>query len=419
MLFIFVFLFSSHAWCKEIVLTIGESKKIAYSGKVWIENGKIIQAEELGKTLLIKAKKPGVSELKLNSEAYTVSVLSLTQSKTFSLLQTISKKTLNTKVSIQNGQVAILGRIQNWRDWERYYIACKNKKCHFSFLADMDQEVFKKSEEQIQGLMSKVGLPKLNIENGNGYFVRIPEKSSYFKSLEYTLSAFGIGVVADHTALDIAPLIKVQITVAEVKRDFVQKIGLKWPSVSTGQTAQLLNSNIELHTLETNGIGRILAMPNILCRSGRNAEFIAGGEFPIKILSQHVHDVVWKRYGIVLKVKPIADYGGRMSISIETEISSIDPHRSVDGIPALFTNRVQSHFDLIQTKTIALSGLIKNEESKNSDGLPWLSRIPILGALFSSQEFRDNKTELVIFVRPEIINTNNQDEDIHLPRSIL
>jgi len=419
MIFIFVFLFSLKSWSKDIVLTVGESKKISSSGKIWIENGKIIQAEELGNTLLIKAKKPGISELKLSTEVYTVSVLSIAQAKTFDLLQKISKKTLNTRVTIQNGEVVILGRIQNWNDWKKYYTACKNKKCRFSFLADMDQEIFKKSETNIQELISKVGLPKLNIENGNGYFVKIPDKTNYFKSLEYTLSAFGIGVIVDRTAIDIAPLVKVQITVAEVKRDFVQKIGLKWPSVSTGQTAQLLNSNIELHSLETNGIGRILAMPNILCRSGKDAEFIAGGEFPIKILSPHVHDVVWKRYGILLKVKPIADYAGRMNISIETEISSIDPHRSVDGIPALFTNRVQSHFDLIQTRTIALSGLIKNEESKNSDGLPWLSRIPILGALFSSKEFRDNKTELVIFVRPEIINANSSDENINLPTSIL
>ncbi|MBC7370694.1 MAG: hypothetical protein H7326_03960, partial [Bdellovibrionaceae bacterium] len=68
--------------------------------------------------------------------------------------------------------------------------------------------------------------------------------------------------------------------------------------------------------------------------------------------------------------------------------------------------RISSHFDLLKSQTIALSGLIKNEESKASAGLPLLQRIPVLGALFSSKEFHENRTELVIFVRPSIFREN-------------
>ena len=109
-----------------------------------------------------------------------------------------------------------------------------------------------------------------------------------------------------------------------------------------------------------------------------------------------------------MKVKPIADESGRMSISLETEVSSIDDSRMVDGIPGLYTNRVQSYFDLNESKTIALSGLIKSEEGKASEGIPGISRIPILGALFASQDFREHRTELVIFVKPEIVNPDEE-----------
>jgi pilus assembly protein CpaC len=93
-----------------------------------------------------------------------------------------------------------------------------------------------------------------------------------------------------------------------------------------------------------------------------------------------------------------------MSIYMETEVSALDPSTSVDGIPGLFTNRIQSHFDLEQSKTIVLSGLIKSDQSKVTQGIPGLSRLPILGTLFSSQDFRDNKTELLVFVTPEVVS---------------
>jgi len=203
-------------------------------------------------------------------------------------------------------------------------------------------------------------------------------------------------------------LVKVQITVAEVKKDAFLSYGVQWPSNYTAQVipgataAENSGLSIALQALESKGLGRVLARPNLLCRSGKEAEFVAGGEFPIKIMNFKIQDIVWKRYGILLKIKPMADFSGRMSISLETEISNLDGH-SVDGIPGLLTNRVQSHFDLSESKTIALSGLIKSESTESQVGLPGLARIPILGSLFSSKDFRENRTELVIFVKPEIV----------------
>jgi pilus assembly protein CpaC len=121
------------------------------------------------------------------------------------------------------------------------------------------------------------------------------------------------------------------------------------------------------------------------------------------------HDVVWKKYGIVLKVKPLADALGQMSLQIDTEVSSLDPAKAVEGIPAIITHHVSSYFDLRKPQTIALSGLIKNEEGQNSEGLPWLSRLPVLGPLFASKEFRENRSELIILVRPEIVDLQNPD----------
>jgi pilus assembly protein CpaC len=190
--------------------------------------------------------------------------------------------------------------------------------------------------------------------------------------------------------------------------------GLKWPDT---YSARILPQGLERtedlifngKALEESGHGKILASPNIICRSGKEAEFLAGGEFPIKILNYKVQDIVWKRYGILLRVKPKADSAGRISLSIETEISTIDKSTAVDGVPGLLTNRVSSHFDLTQPRTIALSGLIKNEDGTSSAGIPYLSRVPILGPLFSSKDFQEKRTELVIFVRPSILSETESD----------
>jgi pilus assembly protein CpaC len=146
----------------------------------------------------------------------------------------------------------------------------------------------------------------------------------------------------------------------------------------------------------------------LLCRSGKEAEFMAGGEFPVKVSSFRSSEVVWKSYGIRLHVKPLADVSGRMSIAIETEVSELDEsHKTDDQIPGLFTNKMQTHFDLTRSRTIALSGLIKSGQSRHSSGLPGLSSLPILGPLFSSQEFKDEQSELVIFVTPEVMKADD------------
>ena len=164
-----------------------------------------------------------------------------------------------------------------------------------------------------------------------------------------------------------------------------------------------MQKSLENFLEASDGAGKVLASPNLLCRSGKEAEFFAGGEFPIKVKSFGSQDVIWKRYGVILKVKPRADAQGQMSIAIQTEVSTLDQSVAVDGVPGILANRIESHFDLRRPRTIALSGLFKHETGNSTSGLPGLARIPILGKLFGSEDWMDHKTELVIFVTPEVL----------------
>ena len=240
-------------------------------------------------------------------------------------------------------------------------------------------------------------------------------KQSFIK----TLAPLGLAVEITEAVIELQPLVRVKIAVTEVRKKFMQKFGVGWPPMASAQIlpnwiapGKAEGISVQLDALEENGIGKILASPNILCRSGKNAEFFAGGEFPIKVIGHKTQAVTWKKYGIILKVAPVADRSGRMSIGLTTEVSTLDHSQSVDGVPGLLTNRIESHFDLSQSRTIALSGLLREESGNSRQGLPGLSSIPILGLLFSSQDYRDQKTELIVFVTPEVVTEDDNRETL-------
>ena len=154
-------------------------------------------------------------------------------------------------------------------------------------------------------------------------------------------------------------------------------------------------------------IGKVIANPKLLCRSGESAHFLAGGEIPIKLVGFKTSEVQWKKYGVILDITPLADIQRGISTKLVTEVSLLDEAHKIEGIPGLLTNRIETHFDIRGEKTIALSGLIKNEIGRGSQDTPLLSAIPLLGELFKSKEYKENKTELIIFVTPRVISPEN------------
>jgi pilus assembly protein CpaC len=397
---------------KNLVLLLGAQKLIPKASNIWVENKKILKIIETDKNFIIQGMKSGSSEIKVGKKAIEVNVLTLDQMRTKDLLAEQIKQTIGLYLEVKQGSVIVQGRLVRWKDWEMIAKACSFIKCQFIMAAQIADDQALEYETKINGFIKNLYLPEQKIDFSTSPRIHINSKSVFAKKLIEALAPFGVEVEQDSSSIELAPQIKVQIIVAEVKKDFLRHYGIKWPNSFQAQILPSLSgitdpAFAQAEFWEHSGNGRILASPNILCRSGKSAEFLAGGEFPIKLINFKTQDVIWKQYGVLLKISPIADYSGRMSISIQTEVSSIDSSRTVDGIPGLFTNRVQSHFDLLEPKTIALSGLIKNEKGNDSDGLPFLQKIPIIGSLFSSKDFRDNKTELVIFVRPEIISENS------------
>lgn len=411
-LFIFIFIAPlSPAFSSQIILGLGEQQALRVRGdsRVWVQDRDILSVDGEGSQLRILGRKEGFTTLKAGTSLYQIQVVHPGKKTALTKIQQLLETSIGLKAGISEGDLLITGTLYRLQDWIQLSEEIRSQNISYQMRAQMSAQLKEEAQNYFSRIIKAAHLAPQTLIFEPSLEVRISTTDLAYKKYLNLLTPFGISVLRDAESLDVAPTIKVQITVAEIKKDLFIKYGLRWPSSYSAKilpTNEVLRDELpfNLTALEGQGMGKILASPNIICRSGKEAEFLAGGEFPIKIMNYKIQDIVWKRFGILLRVKPKADSAGRISLSIETEVSTVDDSRKVDDIPGILTNRVSSHFDLTKPQTIALSGLLKNESGKSSEGLPFLSRLPILGALFSSKDFKENRSELVIFVRPSILD---------------
>lgn len=397
--------FEARSQTLAVVLQVGESYLVRGVGTPRAAKSDRVRLSPISGGLEIFALKPGTSQVRIGKKIWEIQILSRDQHRTYTFLQQWSRSRLGLKALIENGRVYLRGRLLRADDWLQLRTQCKN--CDYQSEFDMNSEIEAKIRLEMTTLFKKRGLPLPELRWNPQAQWLFAQKTAP-PQIQSMAASMGIEISVNESVVEVAPMIRTQIFVMEVRREKTKQWGIEWPESVSAQILPTTKSPVEqlmvsAHALESTGDARILASPALLCRSGQEAEFLAGGEFPIKVFNRHQNSVIWRKYGILVKVKPIADRFGKMSLSLETEISNIDGSRVVDGIPGLLTNRVLSHFDLAKSRTIAISGLIRNDESESIKGLPGLSNIPILGSLFSSREFRENKTELVILVKPETV----------------
>lgn len=412
---------SVHA--ENVVLKLGETRRLPLGANehVWVQNKKTLLIANSGKSLQITGRSEGSTVIDIGDHVYQIQVLHPLQKNLGKDFEKQLHQSLGLRLSYEKNQVVVGGKLFLWQDWLRLAEAAQRNETTYVMAAEIPEHLQEQADRYWQEEMERLGLPRVPVHFGHGLEARIATGSEMYEKYAKIFEPFGVTLEKDKEAVNIAPVVRVQITVAEVKHEFITQYGLEWPSSYNATLVQGTNEPVvddlvfSAHALEQQGQGKILASPTILCRSGKEAEFLAGGEFPIKIINFKMQDVVWKKYGVILKVKPQADTSGRMSIALQTEVSTLDTAHAVDGIPGVLSNSISSHFDLTRPQTIALSGLIKNEESQGSVGLPLLSRLPILGALFSSKDFRENRTELVIFVKPSIMKEGQTVANTKMP----
>jgi pilus assembly protein CpaC len=167
----------------------------------------------------------------------------------------------------------------------------------------------------------------------------------------------------------------------------------------------------EIQALETKGLVRTLARPNLVAISGEKASFLAGGEFPYPVPQAGGNGstitIEFRKYGVQVDFKPEVQDNGLIRLEVAPEVSKLDQSNSlkVDGfvVPGLITRNTHTVVELRDGASLAIGGLYQRDYENNVSQVPGLASLPVLGALFRSASWRRGETELVIIVTPKLV----------------
>ena len=180
---------------------------------------------------------------------------------------------------------------------------------------------------------------------------------------------------------------------------------------------------LAIRALQSRGLFQSLAEPNLVAQSGKEASFLAGGEFPVPIAqgsgTNMAITVQFKEFGIRLNFTPVVN-GDRVQLKVRPEVSTLDFGNAVTlngfRIPALSTRRTETELELMDGQTFAIAGLMNNTMNSTLQKIPGIGDIPILGLLFKSKAAQKNQTELVVMITPQILRGNSPGVTNQLPR---
>jgi len=180
----------------------------------------------------------------------------------------------------------------------------------------------------------------------------------------------------------------------------------------TGLLANIASGNfildLALDAAESQGLARLLAEPNLTTLSGQEADFLSGGQFPIQVIGDNGQPgIEYKDYGVKLKFLPFVLDSGKISLKVNVSVSELGPQIPMGSAgygQSVLTRGANATVEIPSGQTIAIAGMLGEQSRDAAEKFPALGDLPILGALFRSQEFQKKQTELIIFVTPRLAN---------------
>lgn len=238
--------------------------------------------------------------------------------------------------------------------------------------------------------------------------------------------------------------VNLRVKFAEVSRSLVKELGFSIESIGTNNgftfglargrdvigtgglplrngsaTSALFGGNLlgldisaMIDALEQDGLVSLLAEPNLTALSGETASFLAGGEFPIAVSDGNggVH-VEFKEYGVGIAFTPTVLDGGRISLRVRPQVSELSEAGAIRldnvSIPALTTRRAETSVELGSGQSFMIAGLLRNRVGTTQEKTPLLGNLPVIGALFKSDRYSRDESELVIVVTPYLVKPIN------------
>jgi pilus assembly protein CpaC len=184
-------------------------------------------------------------------------------------------------------------------------------------------------------------------------------------------------------------------------------------SFGLGFNAGRTNLDAIIDALDKTGLATVLAQPNLSALSGEQASFLAGGEFPVPVPQtgsaggiQQI-TIEWKKFGVSLAFVATITNNNRINIHVMPEVSQLSNLGAIAingiNVPSLTVRRAETTIDVASGQSFAIAGLLQNNANQTISKFPWLGDVPVLGALFRSDTFQRNESELVIIVTPYVV----------------
>jgi pilus assembly protein CpaC len=172
-----------------------------------------------------------------------------------------------------------------------------------------------------------------------------------------------------------------------------------------------LGLGASLKALETQGVVQVLAQPNVLASNGKQASFLAGGEYPYPVVQGTsgipTVTIQFKEFGVRLNFIPTITPRGSLRLQVAPEVSALDFTNAVQvsgfNVPAITTRKVNTEVELSDGQSFVIGGLLDDRETQTLQKIPFISEIPILGKFFQSISKNRTNTELIVIVTPEIV----------------
>lgn len=285
---------------------------------------------------------------------------------------------------------------------------------------------------------------KVKVASVNGRLMlngTVPDAPALTKVLNLA-NQFAPGAVSNALSVGSPQQVMLEVRFIEANRTAGRELGVRWDVVgkkfaaatgnglitSTSPFGAILgallsggvDADVLIEALEEKGVARRLAEPNLVALSGDTASFLAGGEFPFPVgADEDEVRIEFKKFGVGLTFTPTVLSGGLINLEIEPEVSQLDLTTTLRlaniEIPSLIVRRAHTTVELRDGQSFAIAGLLQANHSKATQQLPWLGTVPVLGALFKSNSYQKNETDLVIIVTPRLVRPANPDQLLASP----
>lgn len=359
----------------------------------------------------------------------------------------IGDETIVNYKSVENGEVVLIGAKAGKTSLHIWQRGGRQRVYHVNVIPQFLTE----RSRMARYLSEKI--PGLEVEEKDSVLIFSGTISPSLKNNYDALLANFPGSVSmvTYRNFDVKPVVKMDVTLLEIKKRAVKELGIEWDTTTTGPLvagrktftrndyftmmrvgeegldqlsevdlpndydfyhyagwAGVLGSIIKI--LQESGDAKVISSPKLMAKSGESASFLSGGQFPIPMTNNLGQtEVEFKEYGVRLEITPQVDENNVINTYIFTELSSIDFGNAVNGVPGVISRNANTTVNLKNGETYAISGLALAQKSNQHKKVPFLGDIPYVGKLFGSDAKDGDTTELVIMVTPYVVTPDDPE----------